>query len=277
MNSISQKSRILRFSSWMSIFPFEASSTRLHEISWVEAYAGFSFSAVDIKRLLFLYTTGGSGILRYKGAEYTLKHGDSFIVDMNQGVEVSSSSTEWSFIWLQMSSSLAYELLKYVESSRGNVIAACTEVPILCDQIYSFAKSGTWSSRADIEISSLLYRLIGLVLISTVQNHRLEHTLIHIHKHYMEELRLAQLAKISCMSLYHFIRCFRREIGMTPHEYINEYRIKIAQDLLIRSEMAISSIASAVGFGDPSYFAELFKKVTGCLPREHRKLYKRDK
>ncbi|HHV12173.1 MAG TPA: helix-turn-helix transcriptional regulator [Clostridiales bacterium] len=122
----------------------------------------------------------------------------------------------------------------------------------------------------------MLYRLMGVLHNIRCTDQRLELALIHIHKHYMEKLRIEQLAKISCMSKYYFIRRFQEDAGMTPHEYINEFRIKMAQELLVRDDATISSVAHAVGFEDRSYFAELFKKLTGYLPREYRKLYRKD-
>lgn len=66
---------------------------------------------------------------------------------------------------------------------------------------------------------------------------------------------------------------FKEEVGITPHAYINEYRIKMAQEILVRDPSSIAAVAVAVGFEDASYFAEQFKKLTNYYPSEYRKLF----
>lgn len=67
-------------------------------------------------------------------------------------------------------------------------------------------------------------------------------------------------------------RLFYAQIGQTPHEYLNNLRIKAAKKLLSsrnRSNYSISEISAMVGFSDPCYFSRVFKKVTGYSPSKY--------
>lgn len=263
-----------RFASWMSAFPFDAYAIRLHEIAWMEAGEDFSLSPGRHRRLLFCYTSSGAGTLSYDGKEYAAKAGDAFIADLSREVEIRSASPRWELIWLQMSSMLADKLLAFVEKDRGFIMPVRADVPALCGQIYEFARTGEWTSHADLELSALLYRLMGLLITAPRQDSRMEQTLLYIHQHYAEDIQIDTLARVTCMSRFHFIRQFHEKIGMTPLDYITEYRVKKAQDLLVQTDKPISVVASLVGFSDHSYFARKFKKLTGSLPREHRTMYR---
>ncbi|HPU62820.1 MAG TPA: helix-turn-helix transcriptional regulator, partial [Mobilitalea sp.] len=63
-------------------------------------------------------------------------------------------------------------------------------------------------------------------------------------------------------------KVYKKKTGISLKNYINEYRIERAKELLLTSDKSISDIAEAVGFDNFSYFSTLFKKVTGLSPKE---------
>jgi AraC-like DNA-binding protein len=106
-----------------------------------------------------------------------------------------------------------------------------------------------------------------------MEDNRIAKTVLYIRKHLNEAIELEKLAEISCLSKDHFIRLFKKELGTTPLQYINQKKIEKAQLLLIREELAVKEIAFQLAFDDYSYFNRLFKKTTGVTPQEYRRLY----
>lgn len=74
-----------------------------------------------------------------------------------------------------------------------------------------------------------------------------------------------EMAHSACISKYHFIRSFRREVGLTPHQFQMQNRIRKAQRLLNEAD-TIAEVALATGFCDQSHFIKQFKKVVGMTP-----------
>ncbi len=72
------------------------------------------------------------------------------------------------------------------------------------------------------------------------------------------------------MNKDYLTRIFHRELGISPWDYLNRYRIKRAKALLRTSHASITAIASQVGFADSAYFSRVFHKEVGCSPREYR-------
>ncbi|WP_304266130.1 AraC family transcriptional regulator [Phocaeicola plebeius] len=106
-----------------------------------------------------------------------------------------------------------------------------------------------------------------------MEDNRIAKTVLYIRKHLNEAIELEKLAEISCLSKDHFIRLFKKELGTTPLQYINQKKIEKAQLLLISEELAVKEIAFQLAFEDYSYFNRLFKKITGVTPQEYRRLY----
>lgn len=106
-----------------------------------------------------------------------------------------------------------------------------------------------------------------------MEDNRIAKTVLYIRKHLNEAIELEKLSEISCLSKDHFIRLFKKELGTTPLQYINQKKIEKAQLLLITEDIAVKEIAFQLAFDDYSYFNRLFKKITGVTPQEYRRLY----
>ena len=106
-----------------------------------------------------------------------------------------------------------------------------------------------------------------------MEDNRIAKAVRYIHKHIAEEIELEKLAELSCLSKDHFIRLFKKGMGTTPLQYVNQKKIEKAQLLLLTEELAVKEIAFQLAFEDYSYFNRLFKKITGVTPQEYRRLY----
>ncbi len=90
-------------------------------------------------------------------------------------------------------------------------------------------------------------------------------------KNYQKELYLADLLAEAHMSKSYFLRLFRRYMGTTPYNYLVNFRITQAKELLVLTDHSVSEIAQEVGFGDASNFSTRFAKATGQSPLQYRK------
>jgi AraC family transcriptional regulator len=80
------------------------------------------------------------------------------------------------------------------------------------------------------------------------------------------------LAEIAGMSISHFIRCFRNDIGQSPAEYVLEQRISTAAHQLANTRRSIEKVARSTGFGNRFYFTRAFTRLMGVPPGTYRKL-----
>jgi len=99
-----------------------------------------------------------------------------------------------------------------------------------------------------------------------------ERAIGYIHVHYADPLTLEELACLQGMSVRQFSYLFHKNIGIRPIDYVIQYRIGRAKEILAMSRKPIGEIAEMVGYDDPQYFSRVFKRHTGLSPREARLL-----
>lgn len=92
----------------------------------------------------------------------------------------------------------------------------------------------------------------------------------YIDAHYMESIRVSQLADMMGFSEGHFARMFRKEFGMTFVQYLTECRLKRSRELLADTSVPIEQIAYRVGLNSYSYFCTCFKRFCGMSPGAYR-------
>lgn len=93
----------------------------------------------------------------------------------------------------------------------------------------------------------------------------------YITNHYGEELYLDLIAQRVNMNPKYLSRVFKAKVGITITEYIGMVRISKAKELLIKTDMKIEDIGTAVGFENRTTFFRLFKKIEGMPPNRFRK------
>jgi AraC family transcriptional regulator len=92
-----------------------------------------------------------------------------------------------------------------------------------------------------------------------------------IAEHVAEDFDLARLAAQVGLSKFHFQRLFKSAVGVSPSRYHINLRMNLARQLLRETKMSIVDVALEVGYADPSYFAQLFRRETGLSPSDYRR------
>ncbi|MCD8873677.1 helix-turn-helix transcriptional regulator [Mammaliicoccus sciuri] len=96
----------------------------------------------------------------------------------------------------------------------------------------------------------------------------------YIHKYIHTDISLDDICENLGVSTSYLSRLFKQEVGKSVIQYINELRLDLAKDLLIKTNMNVQEIAAYIGFQHTHYFITLFKKVYGQTPLSFRKSLK---
>lgn len=101
-------------------------------------------------------------------------------------------------------------------------------------------------------------------------NERIKIMLQYIQEHYDEPITVSELASKAVISESECLRCFRNTIGTPPIQYLKQFRIQKASELLISTSYKISNVSELCGFQDVSYFVKTFREIKGKTPSEYR-------
>ena len=126
-------------------------------------------------------------------------------------------------------------------------------------------------------ISKYINDILTELLLVNSSNSRLanytsliEDVISYITDHLSDDLSIETLSSYAHLSTYYFIRVFKKETGLTPHEYITNARISSAKYLLTTTQLSISEISDKLGFSCSSAFCTVFKGKTGSTPNSYR-------
>lgn len=100
---------------------------------------------------------------------------------------------------------------------------------------------------------------------------RLRLMLEFIYENYTERIRLADIASAAKVSTSEALRCFKEGADASPVDYLIQFRLNKARELLQTTENTVTEIAATVGFENAGYFGRMFKKAFGVTPKYLRK------
>lgn len=98
---------------------------------------------------------------------------------------------------------------------------------------------------------------------------RIKIMLHYIQENYMESIKMSELAAVASVSESECLRCFKKTIGLSPSQFIKNYRIQKACELLKERDLTVAEIGSRCGFSDESYFVKCFREIKGITPAKY--------
>ncbi|MEK5028953.1 response regulator [Paenibacillus sp. FSL M7-1046] len=95
----------------------------------------------------------------------------------------------------------------------------------------------------------------------------------YIEDNYHKDLSIEELSEVAGLSISHFCTLFKQISGYTFLEFVTNCRMEKAKYILQNSNVKVYQVAPLVGYQDPRYFTQVFKKATGKTPTEYREEY----
>ncbi|MCZ8510983.1 AraC family transcriptional regulator [Paenibacillus filicis] len=92
----------------------------------------------------------------------------------------------------------------------------------------------------------------------------------YMQEHVQETIPLEKLAAHVYLSPSHFSHLFRMALGQPPAQYLRNYRIRLAKELLVQTSWPVGEISQLVGYGELSEFSRAFRKAAGQSPQAYR-------
>ena len=150
----------------------------------------------------------------------------------------------------------------------NKLIKECTSTSITKDAL------------ADLTLQELLIRIIQTQTAKAIDDGQFSDpknpitpVVEFIRMNLKENISLKNLSDKACMSSTSFYRFFKRELGMSPIEFIIKEKLKCAKKLLKNPSIHINEVCYLSGFEDCNYFIRLIKKYEGITPKQYQLLY----
>ncbi len=230
------------------------------------------------------YIVKGEGILKMNDKTYQLTPGCAFFIFPGQKNFYQASRTNpWTYKWIGFIGSKAEQKLASINIARSSPVYRCEyskKIDLLFDELFDFLK--TTPSGYELKIMGIFY----LILFTFLENSKnvipfkesrkrdyIANILEFIEANYQRNISVFQMAEYLELNRSYFSDLFRKRIGKSVRDYLIEYRIDKAKDMLLHTNYNISEIAFSVGYNDYYGFIKSFKRITGFTPKGFKKRY----
>lgn len=229
----------------------------------------------------FIFVDDGNAEFTIDGINYPISSGDILLLNsgVEHGMERADNQTLKGF-------SVTFSNLALSELPPGHLIPK-NENPVLnvkeqhltlSRYLEDLNKECQESTPGSSEIAAYLLNALLLKIIRCKYAANTDHasSISEKAKRFMEQnyhidLSLNDLANHIFVSPYHLSRTFKNDVGVSPIQYLIQYRIEVAKKLLRTTNLSIAEIAYKIGYPNPNYFNLIFKKLTGTSPGKFRK------
>lgn len=237
--------------------------------------AGYILDRSKFDSFLLLYIVKGSCNISTASHKFTANLGEFVLLDCYLPHSY-GSPMPWEAFWLHFDGKLARSFFEEITSRNGHAFTPShsSSAFFYLEKIYNFFRSSTTLSESSISIS--ITELLNQLLETSEHTLDLYHstlvtdTIAYINQHFHTSLSIKDLAQKANLSLYHFIRVFTKETGITPYQYLMNTRIAAAKFLLKTSDIPVKDIAFRTGFHSESSFCTCFKKIEQLTPSTYR-------
>ncbi|WP_251026770.1 AraC family transcriptional regulator [Bacillus sp. ISL-46] len=227
----------------------------------------------DVGTYVFQYTLSGSGRLDIADKSYTVKAGEAFIVEIpsDHRYYFPKDSEGWEFMFITLVGREAADCWRFMKEQSGPVLKVPPNSKLiqLLLKIYQETydqriTDAYYASAKAYEFIMECYRFIRNIEKTTKDiSLQITKALSFIQTHYHEPITLDDIAAVSGLSRYYFIKQFQHQLNMTPVQYLTKIRIQKAAELLRTTSSSVTDVAAQVGYANANYFNKVFRKMVG--------------
>lgn len=179
------------------------------------------------------------------------------------------------FYWIHFTGCSSKEYCRNLLEHNG-ILYSGTQIEALEHSFTNIVYSNFESIANEHIISSTIHHLLANLAVPKSNIYSSEQPISpaikYIHQNFQDHITVELLAGLCHMSVYHFIRTFKRYLNATPHEYLLLFRLKQAKHMLQNSTLSVEEIAIECGFNSASHFARAFKAMNQITPTRFRSI-----
>lgn len=238
------------------------------------------FEYIPIDYYLMHYIVKGEGIFIINGLKHHLKKGDIFFIPPNTSNKYYPiKENPWTYKWIGFNGSECMKYVKMCGFEDGNYIIsnANENLSLLFSEVYK-------SFKDDDLVSSLgyLYQILGNLIKkyeftsnidTSINTLYINKAIKFIEDNYNKNITVSDIAQHIKINRSHLFKIFKATMNQSPQQYIINYKLNKACDLLRKSTYSINGISDLIGFSSAEYFSRLFKKYKSISPSQYRYKY----
>lgn len=271
-----------------SIFPNETFiDLGLYQFGWEKCNPSHSFGPAARNHFLFHYVISGTGILYADDSKgitqtYHIKSGQGFMIFPGQVTTyIADQKLPWEYVWLEFDGLRVKEAIEIAGISTDHPIYHAKLKDLREEMMNEMMYIVRHKDASPFHLIGHLYLFLDYLTRSAaflnvqkgskLQDFYVKEALTFIEQNFQNDISVEDIASNCRLNRSYFGKIFKNAVGKSPQEFLLNYRMIKATELLKLTQLSIRDISSAVGYANQLHFSRAFKNVYGISPREWRK------
>lgn len=223
----------------------------------------------------------GRGLYKVGDTKYDLSAGQGFLIEPEvQTFYQADSKDPWSYLWIGFDGSRAKEYLRDIGLGGGKKTFRYKDSAELKNMVLELLKRNTYTIENEFYREGFLYSFFSVLSRNLkadaaprddTENLYVRQAIEFIQNNYHYGIRVSDIADYVGVSRGYLHTLFIKNLGQSPQEFLLNFRISRASQLLILTDLTVEGVAQSCGYSDPLVFSKIFKKKHGVTPSCYRK------
>lgn len=251
---------------------------RLYEVGSFRCPPSYGYGPIIRNTHILHYIAAGKGKLQYGGKEYSISAKQIFVIPEGAVSYYEADQKEpWEYLWIRFHGPISDVLLQKA--------GITTDAPVFSTGRCSEAVEGLLRHllrcyMQEYDAIGTVYKLFQQLIEASLPEPckdapertavYVQKVLNYIHQKYAEPISIREISHYCSLNRSYLSRIFQASTGVSPQQYLQNYRIKKAKQLLLEGRQSIQTVAYSVGYNDPFAFSKAFKRLTGQSPSAYR-------
>ena len=253
-----------------------------------ECVPSHSFGPAIRNCYLIHFCLDGKGTYFVKDKEYNIKKGQGFLIYPNEVTFYKADEKDpWTYLWVAFSGSRAEEYLNLCGLDEDNLVFNSNNGDRLKKYVELMLEQKEVGVKTEFFIQGLLFQFISELILEecnmeqkylesfkldyNLDNLYIQKALEYVNLNYKNSITVNEIANYLNLNRSYLTHIFKKNLNMTPQEFLLKFKITKASELLHVTDYSICAISNILGYESESSFIKIFKKFTGVSPSKYRK------
>ncbi len=258
----------------------------LFQFGWEKCEPSHSFGPAARNHYLFHYIISGTGILMADDSKGNTNHlpirsMQGFMIFPNQVTTyVADKELPWEYVWVEFDGLRVKSILEAVGLTVDTPVYHARNKSLREEMMKEMLYITQHKDASPLHLIGHLYLFLDylarsaaetrLTSGSKLRDFYIHEALTYIEHNFQNEISIEDIAAVCGLNRTYFGKIFKEALGKTPQEFLLNYRMLKAAELLKLTSLSISDIGLAVGYANALHFSRAFKNIYGISPREWR-------
>lgn len=258
----------------------------LYEFGREQCEPSHSYGPASRNHYLFHYIISGTGTLMADDSSgrtqtYHIKSGQGFLLFPGQiAAHSSDENLPWEYTWLEFDGLRVREMLEIAGLSKDSPIYRASSKDLRMNMLNEMLYIAEHADESPFHLIGHLYLFLDYLTKSSntmkmkqggrQKDFYIKEALSFVEQNFQNDISVEDIAACCGLNRSYFGKIFRDAMGKSPQEFLMNYRMAKAAELLKLTQLSIGDIGNAVGYPNQLHFSRAFKNIYGISPRDWR-------